>query len=179
MSRIRMSIAALFVLAVLPQVSFLHAGITGVWVAGGSEKVYRFQDNHPCRGGSTVWDGKTIRLTGLYNEVLDFQVIVETDSLGAGAVEVQVTPPVNAGGRAIGNEQPGNYGPGGSFEVLAEHYIQVQQQTEQKKKTNWLGAPGDSSLPPRMEGWIPDALIPRYARPGLGGQPLDIPRARR
>ncbi|MFC1614652.1 hypothetical protein ACFL5K_05085 [Gemmatimonadota bacterium] len=43
-------------------------------------------------------------------------------------------------------------------------------------KTNWL-AGKEASLPKRMTGWIPDALIPPDARPGLGGQPLDIPRA--
>ena len=157
----------------------LSAKVSAVWAAGGSEKIFRYQADHPCRSGSTVWDGKTVRLTGLYNEVLAFQVIVEADSLGAQAVEVVLVPPAHAGGRVIGLEQPPVYGPGGSLEVLAEHYIQVQQQTEEKKKTNWLGAPGDSAVPPRMEGWIPDALIPRGARIGLGGQPLDIPRARR
>jgi len=172
--------AVLTAAAALSQVLPLSAAVSGVWVAGGSEKVFRFQENHPCRGGSTIWDGKTIHLTGLYNEVLGFQVIVEADSLGAPAVEVLVTPPVSAaGGKTIGLDQPADFGPGGSFEVLAEHYIQVQQQTEQKKKSNWLGAPGEDRLPPRMEGWIPDALIPRGARPGQGGQPLDIPRASR
>ena len=50
----------------------------------------------------------------------------------------------------------------------------MEDRTEIKSKTNWLaGCP-----PTRMSGWIPDALIPADARPGLGGLPLDIPRAK-
>ena len=32
----------------------------------------------PDKNGNFIWDGKTIHLKGLFNEVLAFQVIVET-----------------------------------------------------------------------------------------------------
>ena len=156
----------------------LYGAITEVWAVGDGEKVYRYQGDHLSRGKNSVWDGKTIRLKGLYNEVLAFQVIVEADSLGAEAVEVMVEPPLNkAGGKRIGAEVPLHYGPGGAVEVFSEHYLEVKHHTKVMTKTNWL-ASNEASLPKRMTGWIPDALIPPGARAGRGGQPLDIPRVK-
>ena len=67
------------------------------------EKVYRYEADNPAKKGNSAWDGKTIHLQGLYNEVLAFQVIVEADSSGARAVEVSVDPPVEVkSGKAIG-----------------------------------------------------------------------------
>jgi len=154
----------------------LHASVTGVWAVGDGEKIYRYQADAPCRGRNAIWDGRCIRLKGLYNEILAFQVIVEADSFGARAVEVTVDPPVHEkSGRRIGGSVPLNYGPGGAIEIFSQHYMKVEDQTEIKTKTNWIAR----CPPPRMSGWIPDALIPVHARHGLGGMPLDIPRARR
>ncbi|MBN2288263.1 MAG: DUF4091 domain-containing protein [Candidatus Glassbacteria bacterium] len=156
----------------------LYGGITGVWAVGDGEKVYRYQADHPSRLKNSVWDGRAVRLKGLYNEVLAFQVIVEADSLGAGAVEIVVEPPAHqASGKRIGAEVPLRYGPSGTIEVFSEHYLQVKHPTQVMTKTNWL-AGNEASLPKRMTGWIPDALVPPDARAGRGGQPLDIPRAK-
>lgn len=157
-------------------VQCLDAAVSGVWAVGDGEKVYRYQADHQARGKNSIWDGKTIHLKGLYNEVLGFQIIVEADSFGARAVELTLDPPVNReSGRAIGAAVPLNYGPGGGIEVFSQHYILVEDQTEIKSKTNWIA----NCPAPRMSGWIPDALIPVDARAGRGGFPLDIPRARK
>ncbi len=153
-----------------------RGAITGAWAVGDGEKVYRYQADHPGRAVNAVWDGKTIRLAGLYNEVLAFQVIVEADSFGAKAVELVVDPPRHAGtGRQIGAGVPMNYGPGGSIELFSQHYMKIEYQTEIKAETNWIA----KSPAPRMAGWVPDALIPADARAGRGGFPLEIPRAYR
>ena len=166
----------ILVLALLAAAAPLQAAISGVWAAGDGEKIYRYQADAPGRAKSSLWDGKTIRLEGFYNEVLGFQVIVEADSFGARAVEVTVEPPEYAkSGLRIGGTLPLTYGPGGAIEIFSEHYMKVEDQTEIKAKTNWIA----NSPPPRMSGWIPDALIPVDARRGLGGMPLDIPRARK
>jgi hypothetical protein len=136
------------------------------------EKIYRYQSDSPLKQKNSVWDGGTVRLKGLYNEVLAFQVIVEADSFGARAVEIMVEPPVHLGsGRVIGPSGPLLYGPGGTIEVFSEHYIQVRRPT----RPLWFYGSEDSA-PKRMTGWIPDALIPPDARIGRGGFPLDIPR---
>ncbi len=138
--------------------SNLFCAVTGVWAVNDGEKVYRYEADNPAKKGNSAWDGKTIHLQGLYNEVLAFQVIVEADSSGARAVEVSVDPPVEVkSGKAIGTS-PVLYGPGGSIEVFSEHYIRVKNPT----KPLWFyNTP--ASAPKRMTGWIPDPLIRRKA----------------
>jgi hypothetical protein len=161
-----------FLFALCSGVSALYAGISGAWAVGDGEKVFRYQADHPCREKNSIWNGRTIRLRGLYNEVLAFQVIVEADSFGAEAVEIAIEPPVHqSSGRAIGGSGQ-KYGPGGTIELFSQHYIRVMRPT----KPQWFYG-SEASAPERMTGWIPDPLIPPEARAGLGGFPIDIPRA--
>jgi hypothetical protein len=146
------------------------AQVLNAWALGDGEKVFRNDDKHPDKNGNFIWDGKTIHLKGLYNEVLAFQVIVEVDKNGAKAIEISVTPPVEkTSGKAIGGNTL-KYGPSGTVEVYSEHYLHVVDST----KPNWFYG-SSSSAPKKMTGWIPDALIPSNALPGMGGFPLNIP----
>ena len=131
----------LTLLFLLCGISPLRAAVTGAWAAGDGEKVYRYQADHPCRGKSSIWDGRSIRLKGLYNEILAFQVIVEADSFGAASVEVTIDPPEHeTSGRRIAGSVPMNYGPGGTIEIYSQHYMKVEDLTEIKSKTNWLAS---------------------------------------
>ena len=145
------------------------AAIVEVWAVGESEKVLRYQDDHPAREGSLIWDGNTIRLQGLYNEVLGFQVIVVADSTGMQAVEVSVSAPVNSDFQKIGGRGAITYGPEGTVEVFSQHYLHVSRSNE--KCWFWK----ENSIPQKLTGWFPDALITSDATPGRGGMPLDIP----
>lgn len=152
-----------------------HAEITDVWVVGDGEKVFRYDADHPCREKNSIWDGKTVRLQGLYNEVLAFQIIVVADGAGAKNVELVVAPPRHVlSGESIGATTPANYGPGGTIEVFSQHYIRVRNPTP----PSWIYE-SPAAAPEKMTGWIPDALIPAGALSGRGGQPLDIPRTQR
>jgi hypothetical protein len=146
-----------------------QAQVRAVWALGDGEKVFRNDLRHPSKMGNYTWDGKQIHMRGMYNEVLAFQVIVETDSLGAKGIEVSIDLPVN---QASGKSIAGNtlkYGPSGTVEIFTEHYLQVVDSTY----PNWFyGSP--ASRPKKMKGWIPDALIPVDAIPGRGGFPFDI-----
>lgn len=146
-----------------------RAQVVEVWALGDGEKVFRHDLNHPHKDGNYVWDGDRVRLTGLYNEVLAFQVVVESGNEGADAVEVAVSHPVHeTSGRAIGSSTL-RYGPGGSIEIFSQHYLHVEDSTA----PNWFyGSP--AAAPERMTGWIPDALIPSDATPGRGGLPVDV-----
>ena len=144
--------------------------VMSAWVMGDGEKVFRNDDNHPSKTGNNVWNGKTIRLKGLYNEVLAFQVIVEADKMGANAIDISVDAPVEkTSGKAIGANTL-KYGPGGTVEVFSEHYLHVVDSTH----PNWFYGSA-AAAPKKMTGWIPDALIPSNAFQGMGGLPLDIP----
>ncbi|MEA2063057.1 MAG: DUF4091 domain-containing protein [Gemmatimonadota bacterium] len=167
-------VTAALALCLLSLAGSLQGAVTAVWAVGDGEKVYRYQAGHPCRESNSVWGGGKITLTGLYNEVLAFQVIVEADAKGARAVEIAVETPVHhSTGKALAAPPAPRYGPGGTIEVFSEHYLYV------KRPTNcYFFFASDNARPPRMTGWIPDALVPPDARPGRGGMPLDIPPTR-
>jgi glycosyl hydrolase family 123 len=143
--------------------------IKNVWALGDGEKVFRNDPDHPDKNGNFIWDGKTVHLKGLYNEVLAFQVILETDILGAKSIEVAVEAPVHrSSGKTIGGNTL-KYGPQGTIEIFSEHYLHVIDSTH----PNWYyGSP--AAQPKKMTGWIPDALIPADALSGRGGFPLDV-----
>src|SRR5690606_11591324 len=82
----------------------IEAAIKNVWALGDGEKVFRFETEHPYEKSNAVWDGERIRLTGLYNEVLGLQVIVEADQEGARQVSVGILPALHQdNGAAIGS----------------------------------------------------------------------------
>ena len=145
------------------------AQIKRVWALGDGEKVFQDDEAHPDRNGNFTWDGQTIHLKGLYNEVMAFQVITEIGVEGAKAIEVEVRAPVNrVSNRSIGANTL-KYGPDGTIEVFTEHYLHVKDSTP----PNWYYGSA-AARPKKMSGWIPDALIPSNATPGRGGFPVDI-----
>ncbi len=151
---------------------FTHTGfaqIKKVWALGDGEKIFRDDREHPNKNGNLIWDGKAIRLNGLYNEVLAFQVIVETDKVPVENIEVSVDMPVNKESAKIIGGNTLKYGSSGTIEIFAEHYLNVKDSTP----PNWFyGSP--AAHPKKMTGWIPDALIPSDALRGLGGFPVSI-----
>ena len=159
--------AILSVVFLLPVYGFTQ--IKTVWALGDGEKVFRNDLNHPDKIKNYTWDGKTIRLKGLYNEVLAFQVIVEAGTESVKNVELSVDAPINrTSGKVIGGNSL-KYGKGGTIEIFSEHYLQVKDSTH----PNWFYG-SSASAPKKMTGWIPDALIPTDALPGRGGFPLAI-----
>ncbi len=163
------AVSVVLILLVL-SFSVLAASVVGVWAVGDGEKVFRYDQQHPSQEQNGIWDGRSISLRGLYNEVLAFQVIVVADSLGAEGVDISIDPPVHqSSGVALAAGGP-LYGPGGTIELFSQHYIRVRRPTEPL----WFYG-SKASAPARMTGWIPDPLIPADARAGRGGFPLDIP----
>jgi hypothetical protein len=153
-----------------PKAIVFSSTIAEIWAVGDGEKVFRDDLDHPSKGANSVWDGSVIRLKGLFNEVLAFQVVVAADSSGVKEVEIAVDPLKNSvSGKVIGKTGGTPYGPGGYIELFSEHYLQVTDPT----KPLWFYGSA-ASAPKRMTGWIPDALIPPDAAQGRGGFPLDI-----
>ena len=143
--------------------------IKNVWALGDGEKIFRYDLHHPDKNGNYIWDGKTIHLKGLYNEVLAFQVIAETGDSAAKGIELSLGALLNKSSGDVIGASTLKYGPAGTIEIFTEHYLQVKDSTP----PNWYyGSP--AAAPKKMTGWIPDALIPTDATPGLGGFPVDI-----
>ena len=158
----------LFVFLLLPLFDF--AQITHIWALGDGEKVFQYDAENPAKKGNLVWDGKSIHLKGLYNEVLAFQVILQAGPEGANDIEIVVNAPVQPlTGKTIGASTM-KYGPGGTIDIFSEHYLTVKDPTA----PNWYYGSA-AAAPKKMTGGIPDALIPAHAMAGRGGFPIDIP----
>jgi len=146
------------------------ARIINVWAIGDGEKIFRYEVNHSGKYGNSIWDGEKIKLHGIYNEVLGFQIIVELDSTGIEALEISMSPPVH---KRTGEVMDGSggikYGERGYIEIFTHHYLHVTRPTQ----PNWFYG-SENSAPVTMTGWIPDALIPSYARRGKGGFPVTV-----
>ena len=103
--------------AVLP--AAVYSAVVDVWAVSDGEKVFRYDSEHRSRESNSIWDGTTIRLRGLYNEVLAFQVIAVADSEGARSVEMTVGAPLHRGSvMAIGAFSPRLYGPGAALPTI-------------------------------------------------------------
>ncbi|MCK4855687.1 MAG: hypothetical protein KAT31_15520, partial [Bacteroidales bacterium] len=149
----------------------MNAQIVDVWAISDGEKIYKYNTEHDAKKSNSIWDGESIRLRGLYNEVLGFQVIVEVDSTGARGLQLSMNPPVHQqSGMMIGGSGAIRYGGQGYIEFFSQHYLHVEKPTQ----PNWFYG-SENSAPPEMTGWIPDALIPSDALAGKGGFPLTVP----
>ncbi len=158
----------LFITLLFPASAFSQ--VNNVWAVGDGEKIFRDELNHPLKQKNYIWDGKTIRMKGLYNEVLAFQLIVETGNNGAEKLEIAVNNPIQkASGKVIGGNTL-KYGPSGTVEIFTQHYLNVRE--DRHTRPAWFYG-SEASAPAQMTGWIPDALIPVDAKAGLGGFPVE------
>ena len=62
------------------------AGVARVWAVSDGEKIEQDNLASPLRARNSAWDGKTVHLFGARNEVLAFQVMVQSDDRGIQAL---------------------------------------------------------------------------------------------
>jgi hypothetical protein len=150
------------------------AGVARLWAVGDGEKVARDDLASPLRAGNAVWDGRAVRVFGARNEVLAFQVVVEADAKGIGALSLAL-PEL----RLSGGEERIRYAPpardpslsaGRPIQVFTVRDMKVTQETH----ADWVWAPGSTAAPKRTVGWQPVQLVPENARAGRGGLPVAV-----
>jgi hypothetical protein len=149
-----------------------EAGIASVWAVNDGEKVERDDLAHPAKAGNSAWDGKTVKLFGARNEIVAFQVIVEADGSGIGALRVRLPELRNGSARiayAPPVQDPTLY-TGRPIQIFPVHYLNVTEPT----KAEWAWAPGSPAAPKDTSGWKPVVLVPENARAGRGGLPLRV-----
>ncbi len=169
-NRRRKYLLSLFLLALLSISYSSYAKVIKVWAIGDGEKIFKYEVNHPGKNDNSIWNGQRIQLQGLYNEVLGFQIIVELDSIGTEALEISMSPFIHdLSDVTFGGSGSIPYGDWGSIEIFTQHYLHVTRPT----KPNWFYG-SEKSAPNKMTGWIPDALIPSNAKPGMGGFPVFV-----
>src|SRR6185503_19062959 len=85
--RIGLSGVALVVL-MCPAVA--SAGLRRVWVVNDGEKVERDALSHSAAARNSAWDGRRAYVFGARNEIVAFQVVVESDARGIKALTVRL-----------------------------------------------------------------------------------------
>ena len=156
--------------------------ISRIWAIDDSEKIMKQDLNNTLASdiNNQVWDGQKVKIFGAKNEIVAFQLILQSGSAGANNVDVSL-PSLSSGRYSIDNSQaqslsdPYNY-VGKRIELFTEHYLNVDVRTGKC----FVGAWGYSGPQPPQQnnseyyGWVPDALIPFQAPPGKGGAPFSI-----
>src|ERR1051326_1201511 len=80
----------IFVLAttMLASSTTASGSVRVIWAVNDGEKVERDDLNNPNKSFNSTWDGHKIKIFGALNEIIAFQVIVETDQDGVTALSV-------------------------------------------------------------------------------------------
>jgi len=184
------SARAVIALAVLLTPVPVHSGVASIWAVGDGEKIARDARPAALKARNAVWDGLRVRLFGARNEIVAFQVIVEADKAGIGALSLALPELRQRGGPGphVAGREPGRlvagpgriaYAPpradpsdslGRAIQIFSVHYLNVTKPTH----ADWAWAPGSAAAPREGLGWKPVQLVPENARPGRGGLPVKV-----
>jgi len=152
-----------------------EAGVRSIWAVNDGEKIAHDNLNSRLKKANSVWDGHTIRLLAARNEVIAFQVVVESDSGGIGALSAAIPELRLEGGETRIVYQPPAADPtnytGRSIQIFSVRDMLVKNPTA----APWIFVPGSPSAPKDPAGWKPVQLVPENARAGRGGFPLRVP----
>jgi hypothetical protein len=164
--------ALLLVMAFAPACA--EAGVARVWAVNDGEKIEQDDLASALRARNSAWDGKTVRLFGARNEVIAFQVMVQSDARGIQALAAALPELRQRGGTGrIAYVAPGSdpsQTAGRPIEIFAVHYLNVTETTH----ADWAWKPGSPAAPRDTTGWKPVQLVPENARAGRGGLPLRV-----
>ncbi len=150
------------------------AGVAAVWAASDGEKVERDDLAHPLKARNAVWDGRTVRLAAARNEIVAFQVIVESDAAGIRALSASLPELRRRGGTETIVYSPPATDPtlsaGRPIQLFSVHYMSVTAESH----ADWAWKPGSPAAPRDTTGWKPVQLVPENARKGRGGFPVEV-----
>lgn len=149
-----------------------QAGIRAIWAVNDGEKIERDDLSNPNKARNSAWDGKTVRLFGARNEIIAFQVIVESDETPVEGVSIAL--PRLSSGRSVIHYRapaadPSSY-TGRNIQLFSVNYMLVKEPS----RANWVWRPDSPAAPKDPTGWKPVQIVPENARKGRGGFPLRI-----
>jgi hypothetical protein len=152
-----------------------HASIRHIWAVNDGEKIERDDLNNPNKQTNSAWDGSKVKIFGARNEIIAFQLIIETDKDGVERLSVTFPELVHKGGKGrisykAPTIDPSNY-IGRPIELFSVNYMNV----ELPSHAEWVCQQGSPAAPKDPTGWKPVQLIPENARAERGGFPLKVP----
>ncbi len=150
------------------------ASEVGIWAVNDGEKVERDDLNNPNKGANSAWDGHKIKIFGARNEIIAFQLIIESGRDGIKQLTATLPELRQRGGRgriiyAPPALDPTNY-VGRPIELFSVNYMNV----ERASHASWVFKPGSPATPKDPTGWKTVQLVPENARVGRGGFPLQV-----
>ena len=150
------------------------APVAAVWAVNDGEKVARDDLANPNKGGNSAWDGMHIRLFGARNEVLAFQVIVESGDNGIQQLSLSLPALTSTSGLSsiayqAPADDPSQYA-GRPIQLFSENYMYIPGPSS----ATWIYVAGSPSAPAGIVGWKPVQLVPENALVGRGGFPLTV-----
>ena len=167
-------LGALLALVCLSQHLALAGPPARVWAVNDGEKIERDDLTNRNRASNSAWDGRRIRVFGARNEIVAFQVVVESGADGIGALSVALPELRRRGGGASIRYAPPVADPtdyaGRPIQLFSVNYMNVTETT----RANWVWRPGSAAAPADTLGWKPVQLVPENARAGRGGFPLKV-----
>jgi hypothetical protein len=149
------------------------AGVKRVWIVNDGEKIERDALNHPAATRNSAWNGRTGKIFGARNEIIAFQVVVETDARGVNALSVRLPQLASTRDRIVYRPpaiDPTDY-VDRPIEIFVEHYMNVTTPSN----ASWVYDRNSPAAPPDPTGWKPVQLVPENARAGRGGLPIAVP----
>lgn len=153
-------------------------GLAAVWAVNDGEKIERDDLAHPARAGNTAWRDGAVRIFGGRNEIVAFQVVVESDDAGIAGLDARLAGLTRRGGGGAIEYAPPGEDPSDSLgrpiQIFVEHYMNI----EEPSQARWVFTPDSPAAPADPTGWKPVQLVPENARADRGGLPIDVPPKR-
>ena len=150
------------------------AVISAIWAVNDGEKIEKDDLHNPNKTSNSVWDGRTIKIFGARNEIIAFQLIIESGSAGINRLSVSLPELKQKEGNSRIAYAPPARDPteyvGRPVQLFSENYMYVSQPTHAR----WIYKLGTPSAPSNPTGWKPVQLVPENAKPGRGGFPLKV-----
>ena len=145
-----------------------------VWAVSDGEKIERDDLASPLKARNAVWDGHAVHLAAARNEIVAFQVIVESGTAGIRALSASLPELRRRGGTgAIAYAAPASdpsLSAGRPIQLFSVHSMNVTSETH----ADWCWKPGSPAAPRDTTGWKGVQLVPENARAGRGGFPLAV-----
>lgn len=169
----RKLLSATLLSCVLLQAS-AFASVARVWAVNDGEKVERDDLANANARANSAWDGRAIKIFGARNEVIAFQVIVESGADGIKSLTARLPELRPRGGGARIKYSPPAADPtdyvGRPIQIFSVNYMNVTEPTH----ASWVFKPGSPAAPRDPTGRKPVQLVPENARAGRGGFPLTV-----
>jgi len=156
------------------RLTFASAGVQGIWAVGDGERIEKFDRSSSLKASNAVWDGEKVSIFGARNEIIAFQVIVESDGEGIDSLTVALPALVHREGKssmvyAAPELDPTRFD-GRPIQLFSVNYVYVSSPT----KASWIYRTDLPGAPANPTGWKPVQLVPENAMVGKGGFPLSV-----